>query len=51
MNLAVELLIASHQADLWREARERRLSALLDQCRRWLFGVIPVTQTCQTCCA
>ena len=51
MNLAIDLLVASHQADLRREAGERRLSAVLDRCRRWLFGFIPVTQPCQTCCA
>lgn len=51
MNMAIDLLVASHQADLRREARARRLSSLVDRCGRWLFGIVPISQPCQTCCA
>jgi hypothetical protein len=51
MDLTTELLVSSHQADLQRAARAHRLSAMVDRCRRWLFGFLPVTEPCQTCCA
>jgi hypothetical protein len=51
MDLTTELLVASHQADLRRAARAQRLGAMVNRCRRWLFGFLPMTQPCQTCCA
>jgi hypothetical protein len=50
MNLATELLVSSHQADLRREASRRRLAAVLERCRTWLFGIVPVGRPCDASC-
>jgi len=46
MDLTTELLVASHQADLRRAARARRLSASVDRCLRLRFGFLPVREPC-----
>jgi hypothetical protein len=47
MNLTIELLVSSHQADLRRESRARRVSAMVDRCRRLLFGILPISEPCE----
>jgi hypothetical protein len=46
MDLTTELLVPSHQADLRREARARRLGNAVPRCRRLLFGILPVSEPC-----
>ena len=51
MDLTTELLVESHQADLRRAARARRVASMVDRCRRRVLGFLPVTEPCQTSCA
>jgi hypothetical protein len=46
MDLTTELLVPSHQADLRRAARARRLGATVDRCLRLRFGFVPVREPC-----
>jgi hypothetical protein len=47
MDLTTELLVPSHQADLGRAARARRLGATVDRCLRLRFGFLPVREPCE----
>jgi hypothetical protein len=47
MNTINELLARAHQDDLLREARSHRQAALLERCRRRLFGILPASRRCQ----
>ncbi len=51
MDLTTELLVEPRQADLRRAAQARRLSEIVEMCRRRLFGFLPLTEPCQTGCA
>ena len=46
MDLTTELLVPSHQADLRRAARARRLGASVNRCLRLRFGFLPVREPC-----
>lgn len=46
MDLTTEMLVPSHQADLRRAARAKRLGALVDRCRRLRFGFLPMREPC-----
>lgn len=50
MDLTTELLVPAHMADLEREASIRRRGAMVDRCRRWLLGFLPIREPCLTCC-
>jgi len=47
MDLTTELLVPAHIANLHREARIRRRGAMVNRCRRWLFGILPVSEPCE----
>lgn len=47
MSLMIELLASTHEADLLRASRERRLRRIVTACRRRILGVLPIGPTCE----
>jgi hypothetical protein len=47
MNLTTEMLASAHEADVRRTARAREQRRLIQTCRRWLLGVLPIRAACE----
>ncbi len=46
MNVTYQLLASAHEADLLREAHDRRLKDDLCTCGRRLLGILPIREPC-----
>ena len=46
MDLRTEMLASAHEADVQRTLRAREQQRLIQTCRQWLLGFLPIRGAC-----